>query len=103
MLPEPLEQSLVHLDAFAGNMLSDGNVITAVLDYGQVAIVGDRRLDVLAAAVYFDGAVTPGATDADRAVAQAWLGEHDLVALYDPARRWLAAFWSFAEDDYELW
>lgn len=101
-LPEPAERALVHLDAFGGNMLSDGSSITAVLDFGVVALMGDRRLDPLAAAAYLDAAITPAATDADRAVAQSWLAEHHLAGLYQPARRWLAAFWSFAHDDQPL-
>jgi Ser/Thr protein kinase RdoA (MazF antagonist) len=102
-LPEPAEASLVHLDAFPGNMLSDGRTITAVLDFSQMAMVGDRRLDPLTAVAYLDAAITPEATDADRAVAQTWLAERRLGALYQPARRWVAAYWSFAQDDQRLW
>ena len=101
-LPEPAEPALLHLDAFGGNMLSDGSSITAVLDFGVVALVGDRRLDPLTAAAYLDAAITPAATDADRAVAHSWLAERHLAALYQPTRRWLAAFWSFAHDDQSL-
>jgi aminoglycoside phosphotransferase (APT) family kinase protein len=102
-LPEPDRPALVHLDAFPGNMLAneDGE-ITAVLDFGVVAIMGDARLDPLAAAVYLDPPITPTATGYDRQLAQDWLADHDLDHLYQPARRWLAAFWSFAQDDPPL-
>jgi aminoglycoside phosphotransferase (APT) family kinase protein len=101
-LPEPDRPALVHLDAFAGNMLAKDGRITAVLDFGGVPIVGDRRLDPLAAAAYLDPDITPTASDADRAVAQEWLAERGLADLYDAARRWLAAFWSAAIDDVRL-
>ncbi len=101
-LPEPEGPALVHLDAFAGNMLAEGESITAVIDFGTVSIAGDRRLDPLAAAAYLDPPITPTATHADRSVAQEWLAERGLDELYAPARRWLAAFWSAAVDDLAL-
>jgi aminoglycoside phosphotransferase (APT) family kinase protein len=102
-LPEPDAPALVHLDAFPGNMLAhDEGEITAVLDFGVVAIMGDARLDPLAAAVYLGPAITPTATVRDRHLAQVWLADHDLAHLYQPARRWLAAFWAFAHDDPPL-
>ena len=83
-------------------MLGEGEAITAVLDFGVVALVGDRRLDPLAAVAYLAPDITPAASDSDRAVADEWLAEADLAALYPPARRWLAAFWSVARDDVRL-
>jgi hypothetical protein len=67
-----------------------------------IALVGDRRLEPLAAVAYLHPNITPTASDADRALAQAWLAERNLVPLYEPARRWLAAFWSIARDDRKL-
>ncbi len=101
-LPEPATPALVHLDVFPGNMLAEGDTITAVIDFGTVSIVGDRRLDPLTAAAYLDSAITPTATAADRSVAHEWLAVHGLDELYRPARRWIAAFWSFATDDQRL-
>lgn len=101
-LPEPSSPALVHLDAFPGNMLAEGNGITAVLDFGTVSIVGDRRLDPLTAAAYLDSAITPAATPTDRRVANEWLQEHRFGDLYPPARRWLGAYWSFAREDPRL-
>lgn len=99
-LPEPAGASFVHLDAFAGNMLTDGARITAVLDFGLTSVVGDRRLDPLAAAVYLAAPeITPVATRSDVDVARSWLRTAGLDDLFDPARRWLAALWSFAIDD----
>jgi Ser/Thr protein kinase RdoA (MazF antagonist) len=102
-LPEPSAGALVHLDAFPGNMLADGEGITAVVDFGVVAIVGDRRLDPLTAVAYLTPAITPTATDEDRRVAHAWLEEKELADLFLPAQRWIAAFWSFASNDEPLY
>lgn len=103
--PEGGARALVHLDAFPGNMLgggSTGTEVTAVLDFSVIALVGDRRLDPLAGVAYLDPRITPVATDADRAVAQGWLRARGLEGAYEPARRWLAAFWSFAVEDARL-
>ncbi len=103
MFSEPDEAAFVHLDAFPGNMMAEGERVTAVLDFGASAIMGDRRLDPLAAAVYLAPAITPIATDRDRAVAQEWLAERALVGLCPAVERWLAAYWSFAQDDISLY
>jgi Ser/Thr protein kinase RdoA (MazF antagonist) len=102
-LPEPEQASFVHLDAFPGNMLADAGGITAVLDFGASCIMGDRRLDPLTAAVYLDPAITPAANDEDRQVAQEWLAAAGLAGLYEPAQRWIAAYWSFALDDLSVY
>jgi hypothetical protein len=103
-LPEPARSEFVHLDAFAGNMLTDGTGITAVLDIGYACVAGDRRLNPLAAAVYLE--LRPQAeaigTVRDRLVARAWLRSAGLLDLLDPARHWLAAYWAFAVDDHPL-
>jgi Phosphotransferase enzyme family len=103
-LPEPGRAEFVHLDAFPGNMLTDGVDITAVLDIGYSCVAGDRRLNPLAAVVYLElrPQSVPIGTDRDRAVAQAWLRSAGLLDLLNPARRWLAAFWAFATDDLPL-
>jgi aminoglycoside phosphotransferase (APT) family kinase protein len=102
-LPESAGAAFVHLDAFAGNMLTDGAHITAVLDIGATSAVGDRRLDPLSAAVYLASPeITPVATRADVDVAMSWLRAAELRDLFDPARRWLAAFWSSAVNDPPL-
>lgn len=101
-LPEPFEPSFVHLDLFPGNVLVEGNAVSAVIDFGGVPIVGDARLDPLAAASYLTPFITPRATAADREIAAAWLQAQGLEALVEPARRWLAARWSFARDDRQL-
>lgn len=101
-LPQSNGQSLVHLDAFPGNMLSDGQGITAVLDFGASCLIGDRRLDPLASAAYLASAITPSANHDDRATAGEWLVEHELTRYFAPAQQWLAAYWSFATDDHNL-
>jgi phosphotransferase family enzyme len=100
--PEPESRALVHLDAFAGNMLTDGAVITAVIDFGVVSLIGDRRLDPLLTAAYLVPLLCRTAEPEDQSVCREWLDEHELLALYEPARRWIAAYWSFARDDAAL-
>jgi Ser/Thr protein kinase RdoA (MazF antagonist) len=99
-LPEPASAGFVHLDAFAGNMLTDGERITAVLDIGPGCAAGDTRVAPVAAAVYLEAPeITPRATRRDVEVARGWLLAHDLLELLEPVRRWLAAYWGFAVDD----
>ncbi|HEY5251962.1 MAG TPA: phosphotransferase [Acidimicrobiales bacterium] len=99
-LPEARGPAFVHLDAFGGNMLTDGSEITAVIDFGSTSVVGDRRFNPLAAAIYLASEeITPTATPADVDVAMSWLRAADLHELFEPTRRWLAAYWSFAVDD----
>lgn len=102
-LPEPDEGAFVHLDAFPGNMLAEGGVITAVIDFGASSIIGDRRLDPLTAAAYLAPSITPPATDRDRSVAQEWLVACDLADFYTAVQDWIAAYWSFAKDDISLY
>jgi hypothetical protein len=81
-------------------MLTDVTNITAVLDIGPTSVVGDRRLDPVAAVVYLASPeITPVATPADLDVAMSWLRSAGLHDWFEPAQRWLAAFWSFAVDD----
>ena len=74
-LPEPARADFVRLDAFAGNMLTDGAGITAVLDIGYACVAGDRHFNPLASAVYLElrPQTVPIGTARDRQVAQAWL------------------------------
>lgn len=101
-LPEPAERRLVHLDAWAANMLCEDGVVTAVIDFGTVSILGDRRLDPLFSVAYVDPDLMPTHVPDDRRVAEEWLSERGLEALYPPARRWIAAFWSACSDEPEL-
>ena len=99
-LPEPDRPSFVHLDAFAGNVLTDGEAITAVIDVGVTSVVGDRRLDALSAVIYLASPrITPTATERDMDIALTWLRAVGLEEWIEPARRWLAALWCFAADD----
>jgi len=99
-LPDASTPSFVHLDAFAGNFLTDGVRITAVIDIGASSLAGDRRLDPIASAVYLsDPYLTPTATAHDLDVALAWLRTQGLAEWLEPGRRWLAAYWSFEADD----
>ena len=102
-LPRPNANALVHLDVFPGNMLAEEDVITAVLDFGAPSMMGDRRLDPLTAAVYLDPSITPTATGADREVAQEWLVKRNLADYFSAAQNWIAAYWSFAQDDVSLY
>jgi aminoglycoside phosphotransferase (APT) family kinase protein len=99
-LPDTTDAAFVHLDAFTGNMLTDGTRITAVLDIGWSSIAGDRRLDPVSAAVYLAAPdITPVVTPGDVEVAMGWLRNASLDAYFQPMRRWLAGYWSFAFDD----
>jgi aminoglycoside phosphotransferase (APT) family kinase protein len=99
-MPDASTPSFVHLDAFAGNFLTDGVRITAVIDFGVSSLAGDRRLDPIASAVYLsDPHLTPTATGHDVDVALAWLRTKGLAEWLEPGRRWLAAYWSFEADD----
>ena len=99
-LPEPDVGSFVHLDAFAGNMLTDGTTITAVLDIGATSVIGDRRFDPVASAVYLlSPDISPTVRASDTDVVLGWLKNRGLIDLLEPVRRWLAAFWTFAIDD----
>ena len=101
-LPEPNQKALVHFDAFAGNVLCDGETITAILDFGATALIGDRRLDPLTAVIYLTPEITPSATEQDRLTAQRWLEAQGWANLFEPMQRWVAAYWAFASDDLEL-
>jgi len=99
-LPDAIGPAYVHLDAFTGNMLTDGQRITAVLDFGPTSVCGDRRLDPIAAVVYLTAPeITPTATPADADLAHSWLRGAGLDHWFAAAQRWLAAFWTFAIDD----
>lgn len=102
VLPVPTQAALVHMDYFPGNVLAQGSTVTAVLDFGPSTIVGDARMEAWSAVAYLDSEISPNATDADRALAMGWLAEHNLMAHYPNAKRWLAAYWSFAADDPAL-
>lgn len=101
-LAEPAEAALVHLDYFPANVLAADGKVTAVLDFGPSAMIGDARIDAWGAVAYLDAEITPTASQSDRDQAQAWLAEAGLGAGYEAARRWLAAYWSFAADDARL-
>lgn len=102
-LPDASCGAFVHLDAFAGNMLTDGTRITAVIDIGPTSLLGDRRLDPLSAAVYLASPeITPTARPEDMTVASGWLAAAGLSDWFEPARRWLAAYWAWATDDHDL-
>lgn len=95
-------KALVHMDICPGNVLIQNNRVSAVLDFGVSSIIGDRRIDPIAAVAYLDPEITPAATDEDRSYAMTWLQSHELHTMYEPVKRWLAAFWSVAGSDAEL-
>jgi aminoglycoside phosphotransferase (APT) family kinase protein len=101
-LPEPDRPSFVHLDLYPGNVLIEGGEVSAVVDFGGVAIVGDARLEPLSCVAYLTPYISRTATDRDRGLAQEWLRAQDLDDLLEPAARWIAARWSFARDDVLL-
>lgn len=93
-LPEPARSAFVYLDVHPDNVLVERGRVSAVVDFGAVAIVGEERLGAVVPATYL--------LERDQPVAQAWLREQGLSDMYEPTRRWIAAFWSFARDDVAL-
>ncbi len=100
--PEPPRPVLVHLDVFLGNMLADGDRISALLDFGPITIGGPPDLDAVVAATYLAPEITPTAHDADRRAARDWAAEAGLAGALGPAERWIAAYWTGAPDDERL-
>jgi aminoglycoside phosphotransferase (APT) family kinase protein len=99
-MPDASECAFVHLDAFAGNMLAERSMVTAVVDIGVTSVCGDPELDPLATAVYLcSEEITPVATRRDRDVAMSWLRAAGIADCLAPVRRWLAAYWCWAVDD----
>jgi aminoglycoside phosphotransferase (APT) family kinase protein len=102
-LPDTDHRSFVDIDIFAGNMLTDRDRITAVIDIGPACVAGDKRFNAISAAVYLRAPeITPTSQPGDASVVEAWLKSEALEDLYSPVRRWLAAYWSFATDDPPL-
>ena len=101
-LPEPDRGALVHMDLFPGNVLVEGERVTAVLDFSVVSLFGDRRLDPLAATAYLAPEITPAASARDVRIAREWLASRGLGDWLVAATRWLAAFWCPAVDDARL-
>ncbi len=102
-LPACDDPSFVHLDAFVGNILCEGSEVTAVIDIGATSTVGDRRFDPVSAVVYLHGeGIRPAATEHDKRTAAGWLADAGLSDMYEPVRRWLAAYWAWAIDDEDL-
>ncbi|MFC3705374.1 phosphotransferase family protein [Devosia honganensis] len=101
-LPEPERPALVHLDYFPGNVLAENGSVSAVLDFGPATLLGDDRMEAWSAVAYLDPEISPQARPEDREQALDWLRRCGLLADYEKARRWLAAYWSFAADDEAL-
>lgn len=102
-LGEPESVSLVHIDYFPGNVMTNGQSITAVIDWGYSTIIGDRRMNAMVAAAHLmTPRITPNVTDGDRDVAMRWLADHKLVDYFEQSVPWLAAYWAFAHDDADL-
>ncbi|MEO8184139.1 MAG: aminoglycoside phosphotransferase family protein [Deltaproteobacteria bacterium] len=93
-LPEATEPAFVYLDFHPANVLVGDGRVTAVVDFGGAAIVGEQRF----------GAVVPATAlpPRDEPLARAWLHRQGWSELYAPTRDWMAAFWSFARDDEPL-
>jgi aminoglycoside phosphotransferase (APT) family kinase protein/predicted RNA-binding protein with PIN domain len=100
--PEPARPVLVHLDAFLGNMLAEGDRVSALLDFGPMTIGGPPDLDALVAVAYLAPEITSTAREGDRQAARAWAEEAGLVEALRPAERWIAAYWTGAPDDERL-
>lgn len=100
MLDSP--RSLVHMQFDPSHVLFADGKVSAVTGFGNAAIIGDRRLEPVSAAIYLDSAFTPTATDEDRAFAMTWLEANQLNTLYHPFKRWLASVWCAEEGEPAL-
>ena len=84
-------------------MLVSHGRVSAVIDFSSTCLAGDRRFDLISAAIYLGSpSITPTARPSDVEVANAWLQANGLHEFVDPVRRWLAAFWSFGVGDKKL-
>ena len=93
---------LVHLDFCPANVLVEGVRVSAVLDFGYASLIGDRRMTAVAAAAYLVPEITPTVKKGDQAIAFDWLRNHEMISYYTSAERWLAAYWTHASDDENL-
>lgn len=93
-LPEASEPAFVYIDYYPSNVLVEAGRVVSVVDFGGAAIVGDPRFGSVIPAIY------SGARD--QPLVHAWLESEGLSELYEPTRRWIAAFWAFARDDAKL-
>lgn len=98
-LPDCATPSLVHFDIFPQNVLTEGDRVSAVIDFGAASKMADRRLDVWSAVAYLDEALSPSATERDRRLARDWLKAEGLDRDYPNAKRWIASCWGFAHED----
>lgn len=98
-MPDYTEGRLVHFDLFPGNVLMENGAVNAVIDFGATAMIADPRLELWSAVAYLDSEISPDATDEDRNFAMGWLAQRGLDVDYTAARRWIAAYWCFAQDD----
>lgn len=100
-IPEPDQAKLVHLDIFSGNLLWHEDKVSAVLDFGSSTIMGDGRLNSLFAAVFILSEPNLQSIDTTKTVHD-WLKNRGLYQWLNPARKMLAAYWSFVPDDGPL-
>ena len=102
---EDLRESptLVHLDYCPANVLTDGERVSAVIDFGYSTIIGDRRMNVAAAVTHLLAPqITPSVLAEDAALVRDWVADSRLTQYVDGAVPWLAAYWTFASDDTAL-
>lgn len=92
-------KGFVHFDLYPGNLLIDGDRVSAVLDFSGMSLCGDPSFDPLSLAVYLGAEMTRARQPADAAICIDWLRSHGLDPFLEPAERILAAIWSFAQDD----
>jgi Ser/Thr protein kinase RdoA (MazF antagonist) len=96
-LPAHPAKALVHGDHFAGNVLMDDTLtVRALLDFSAYTLVGDPLYDTITAPIFLE--MTPGAEDADIALARAFVRRHhgDAIA---PASRFYRVHAAFAMAD----
>lgn len=79
--------SLVHGDYYVPNVLVDNMQVTAVIDFNNLTLAGDYKMDIASAAIFIDEGVKPG-RDEDKAFVIS-----DLVVRYGSSIRDIIHFY----------
>lgn len=96
---EPSRPGFVHFDLYPGNILMVDGRVSALIDFGGMAMAGDPRWDPVSLALYVACEVTSPTLRWRKDLCRTWLEAHELWEWLEPAEPVLAAIWSFAQDE----
>jgi fructosamine-3-kinase len=91
---------LVHGDLFPGNVMVDDDLrVTGVIDFGFSTVIGDPRLDLVAASAFLE-VDRPWNRPGDADIVRGYLGERvvTLSDVNDLYRRYIALYFSFTHE-----